>query len=394
MHVETCVIGAGVIGLATARALAFSGREVLILERGCRIGEGTSSRNSEVVHAGIYYPPNSNKARLSVRGRSLLYNYAHDRNIPYDKKGKFIVATNETQMKVDIPQLIQNANRNGVDDLVLLSGEDIQTLEPQVSCIGGLYSPSTGIIDSHGLMMSLLADAEDSGAVLALNSNVTNIVLPSHMSTSGNLIIETDGVQLQCSTVINCAGLYSDKINIQQNSSTTAGSEKQRIISQSRQFYAKGNYYRLEGVKSPFKHLIYPVPEKGGLGIHASIDLAGMTRFGPDVEWQNVNITPDDIDLSVDTKRVELFYSQIEKYWPSIRDTQNCLSPDYSGVRPKLFHPQLKRACQPMDTDFKILGYNDHGIKGFVTLLGIESPGLTSSMAIAETVKSILDDSE
>lgn len=389
--VETCVIGAGVIGLAAARALAISGREVVILEKEACIGMGTSSRNSEVIHSGIYYNRGSHKARLCLEGRSLLYRYCMDRDIPHKAIGKLIVATTKSQMNKDVPQLFQRAHANGVDDVTLLSGYDIQFMEPEVTCIGGLLSPSTGIIDSHSLMVSMLADAEDYGATLALNSPVRKISTQkdSSLSSSGgdDIIVDTDGLQLRCRTLVNCAGLQSDKIQKQLHQQSHVAPWVER----SRQFYAKGNYFRLEGVKSPFQRLIYPVPEEGGLGVHATIDLGGMTRFGPDVEWLDADISPDDIDLNVDQTRAKIFYAQIEKYWPGIRDKPHCLSPDYSGVRPKLYHPRFQCDNHSRNTDFQIQDYRHHGVKGFVNLSGIESPGLTSSMAIANTVKDIMN---
>lgn len=367
----------------------------------------TSSRNSEVIHAGIYYPPSSLKSKLCVHGKELLYNFCNSRDIPHDRKGKLIVATNKSQFQFDLPKILDNAIRNGVDDVRLISDYDVKHhFESQVVCHGALFSPSTGVVDSHSLMVSLLADAENHGATLALNSKVDNISL----TVDGKLGIEAEGMELVCESVVNCAGLKASDIaqmvfqsaqctdlstnrkrnrNRNRNGNGNGnGNEMNRQLLDHRQYFAKGNYYRLQGQRTPFQHLVYPVPEKGGLGVHATIDLAGNTRFGPDVEWisQDV-IDADEIDLSVDPNRSKCFYGEVRKYWPGLED--GSLVPDYCGIRPKLGHP-MEMDGPSIKADFKIEGEKDHGIKGFVNLQGIESPGLTSSLAIAERVKHML----
>ena len=375
----------------------------------------TSSRNSEVIHAGIYYPPSSLKAKLCIRGKQLLYDYCKSRDIPHETIGKLIVATDPEQVVAQqgsLPNLYQNAIRSGVEDLQFISDPHVVTeyLEPEVICHGALFSPKTGIVDSHSLMLSLLADAEDcanengTGVTLALNSDVKNVSVVGHSNGSTrneNLKVDVEGMELHCQSVVNCAGLKAGDIAQMVKLSTTAtaasstgSKEKNRKEwNVNRQYFAKGNYYRLQGgkVKRPFQHLVYPIPEKGGLGVHATIDLAGNTRFGPDVEWIEPNIiqNADDIDLSVDPNRSRCFYDEVRKYWPGLED--DTLVPDYCGVRPKLGHPDVNDGL--LYADFKIESKADHGITGFVNLQGIESPGLTSSLAIAQVVKQILVDS-
>jgi L-2-hydroxyglutarate oxidase LhgO len=401
-HVQTLVIGAGVVGLAVARRFALGGYEVLLVDKESVVGTGSffgyihnttvwnsytktihlysvnvgiSSRSSEVIHAGIYYPPNSRKARLCVQGRNQLYEYCSNRNIPYKKVGKLIVATNEQQLHVDLPHLWHRAKANHVHDLKLLSASEVvQEYEPEITCHGALFSPSTGIVDSHALIMSILTEAQDLGVTLALKSHVKHI----QRCTPQGFQVLVDDTRIHCDILCNCTGLYSDLVSSLLFSTP---------FSNRRQYFAKGNYYRLQQpgytTSSPFHHLIYPIPEKFGLGTHATIDLMGTsTRFGPDVEWISPFIVhPEDIDYSVDAHRAELFYAEIRKYWPHLQD--NCLVPDYSGVRPKLVHDQQ------LDTSFQDFGIEcsrDHGIPGFINMRGIESPGLTSCMAIADEV--------
>lgn len=388
-HVEACVIGAGVIGLATARALAMMGRkkEVLILEREKAFGLGTSSRNSEVIHAGLYYPSGSLKARLCVKGKHMLYDYCQERHIDHDRIGKLIVATNEKQWKDDIPMIRKHALANGVDDLQILSSEDVtRSFEPEITCVGALFSPSTGIVDSHALMLSLLADAEEHGATMVVDSPVDKVIA-SNSSGNNGIIIQAQNTQITCDLLVNCAGLHADKIarmiqtDHQQHPSNSSASPTPR------QYYAKGNYYRLEGQPSPFQHLIYPVPSSGGLGVHATMDLGGNTRFGPDVEWispQDLSCDePDDIDLTVNSKRSESFYNEVRKYWPGLKD--GALQPDYAGIRPKLNHPDVVGSSLTSSSfhDFYIEKLPNANV---VNLLGMESPGLTASMAIADYI--------
>ena len=387
-HVNTVVVGAGAVGLAAARAIAATGRETIILEREKAIGQGTSSRNSEVIHAGIYYPPQLQplKARLCVRGKELLYSYCSDHNIPHQRIGKLIVATNESQLKTNLPAIMERANASGVTDLHLLSKDEVKDMEAEVVCHGAIFSPSTGICDSHTLMLELLGDAETRGASLALNSVVQNVAVVNFGRSRGNLLVKTEEMTLSCDHLVNCAGLYADKISSMVYRSLTSDILVDNKITDAppRQYFAKGNYYKLEGQKGPFSHLIYPVPEPGGLGVHATIDLGGSTRFGPDVEWLE-GIEPDDIDLSVDPKRADSFYDAIRKYWPGLQD--NGLVPDYAGIRPK----SAPKGSSQASGDFVISGPKAHQIEGFIDLIGIESPGLTSSMAIAEEIVQIIE---
>jgi len=373
-HVEIAVVGAGVIGLAVARALAQTGKEVLLLDRASMIGSETSARNSEVIHAGLYYPPSSFKGTFCVRGKHLLYEYCESRHVSHNRCGKLVVATNETQWKQDLPRIKEQAVKNGVLDVELYSRTQVQDLEPQVDCSGALWSPSTGVLDSHSFMVSLLADAEQHGATLALNSEVNNASI-----SSDGITLEVDGTIMSCDAVVNSAGLWADKVARMMHRDT--------VWQPPRQFFAKGNYFKLEGVKTPFQHLVYPMPEAaGGLGVHATIDWSGQSvKFGPDVEWLDSDVTPDSINLTPEATRGDSFYDAVRKYWPDLPD--GALVPDYAGVRPKLSHP---KAPTDVPADFYIAGSEEHGVSGLVHLLGMESPGLTSSIAIAEYVKDLL----
>lgn len=383
-HVQTCVLGGGVIGLAIARALSIAGHEVLILEKEDRCGMGTSSRNSEVIHAGVYYPANSLKAKLCVKGKNMMYNYCRERHIEHSQIGKLIVATNENQMTKEIPQLFKHATENNVRDLIMLSGEEVKNnFEPEVTCVGAIYSPSTGILDSHSFMVSLLTDAEQNGAIFVANTKVDDITI-NKSESKGNILVHTEEMSLLCDHVVNATGLNASDIANKIYKSANA-----RMTPYSRQYFAKGNYYRLEG-KSPFSHLIYPVPSNGGLGVHATLDMNKSVRFGPDVEWIDVNIGVEDINYSVDKQRADSFYDEVRKYWPGLED--DSLQPDYAGIRPKLGHPLIPNSS--VSVDFFIQGENEHRIPGFINLMGIESPGLTSSMAIADEVVHILNSNQ
>ena len=360
--VETVVIGAGVVGLAVARRLAESGCEVIVLEAEDAIGTHTSSRNSEVIHAGIYYPQGSLKARACVAGKALLYRYCAARGVPHERCGKLIVATDHAQVG-ELEAIQKKAHGNGVTDVVWMTREQALALEPALHCVAALYSPSTGVIDSHALMLAYLGDAERAGAMLALKSRLERG------------IVRADGIELHVSgadpilarTVVNSAGL-------------TAPSMARRIEGYPRdkapgEFYAKGNYYSLAG-RAPFSRLVYPVPEPGGLGVHVTIDMGGQARFGPDVEWI------ERIEYSVDPRRAERFYAAIRRYWPALPD--GALSPGYAGIRAKT---APKDAPAP---DFAIQGPREHGVAGLVNLFGIESPGLTASLALADDVATAL----
>lgn len=364
--VDSIVIGAGAVGLAIARELALGGREVIIVERETLIGSITSARNSEVIHAGIYYPAGSAKARLCVAGRKLLYKYCESRNIPFDRCGKLIVATSPEQV-AKLEDIRRSAAANGADDLVVLSRDEVLRMEPALHCLAALYSPSTGIIDSHSYMQALLGDATTHGANLALQSKVVS----GNVAPGGiRLLVESPGndpMELLAEVVINAAGLDAPAV-----AASIDGLGPQHIP---RAWFAKGNYYSLSG-RAPFSRLVYPVPEPGGLGVHLTIDLGGQAKFGPDVQWLDIAISAD-IDYRVDPARAERFYGEIRKYWPALPD--QALTPAYSGVRPKISAPGS-------DADFVIQGPATHGIPGLVNLFGIESPGLTSSLALAAEV--------
>jgi L-2-hydroxyglutarate oxidase LhgO len=362
--VECIVVGAGVVGLAVARALAGAGMETLVLERHGSIGTETSSRNSEVIHAGLHYPAGSLKARTCILGRELLYSYCESRGLPHKRCGKLIVAANDRQL-ADLARIEQVGRRNGVTDLRALDRRGAQALEPALECVGALLSPSTGILDSHSYMLSLQGDAERDGAVFALNTLVTALrCLP-------------DGVEIQCGDAtetrirarwaINAAGLGAIEL-----AARTKGYPQDLLPTA---YLAKGSYFALGG-SAPFSRLVYPVPEPGGLGVHLTLDMAGRARFGPDVEWV------DKIDYSVDPRRSERFYAAIRTYWPGLRD--NTLLPAYSGIRPKISGPGESAP------DFRIDGPAEHGVPGLIHLLGIESPGLTASLAIARHVLALV----
>ncbi len=365
-RVGCVVIGAGVVGLAAARALAIAGHEVIVLERADMIGTETSSRNSEVIHAGIYYSKDSVKARLCVKGRDMMYAYCQSHGITHKRCGKLIVATDEGQLKL-LDNIRGKAAQNQVNDLTFVDAAQVRAMEPNVTCHGALLSPSTGLVDSHGLMLSYQGEAEDHGAMFAFNSPVIGGEV-----TPDGILLRVGGEQpmdLLCDHVVNAAGLYAQPI-----ARSIAGIPVETIPGQ---YFARGVYFTLGGGKPPFTHLIYPVPDPlGGLGVHVTIDLGGQVKFGPDVEWI------DSIDYTVDPARGEKFYDSIRKYWPALPD--GALQPGYAGVRPKI-HPKGSH-----ETDFVIQGEDVHGVKGLVNLYGIESPGLTSSLAIAEDVRNLL----
>ena len=362
-HVDCVVVGAGVVGLAVARALAHSGREVLLLEAESAIGTQTSARSSEVIHAGLYYAPGSRKAQLCVRGKTLLYAYCSERGVAHQACGKLIVATDAAQASA-LHAIDVRAKANGVHDLVWLDRAQAQALEPALECVAALHSPSTGIVDSHALMLSLLADIEMAGGVLALNSPLAQ----SEYAQGAIDLIALDGTRLRAHSVVNAAGLRAPAL-----AAHFVGLPRQYVPTP---YYAKGNYFSLAG-RSPFSHLIYPVPEAAGLGVHLTLDLGGQARFGPDVQWV---ASPD--DLQVDPQRGEAFYAEIRRYWPALAD--GALLPAYAGIRPKIFGPSQPAA------DFCIQGPQDHGVPGLVNLFGIESPGLTSCLAIGEQVADLL----
>ena len=363
--VDCVVIGAGVVGLAVARALALAGHEVLVLEKERWIGSETSSRNSEVIHAGIYYPKGSLKAQLCLAGKHKLYAYCAERGIAHRRLGKLIVACSEAEIAI-LDGVRQRAAANGVGDLRWLGSNELRTLEPELAAIGAYVSPSTGIIDSHGLMLAYEADLEAAGGMVVLRAPV----LSGHVEARG-FTLEIGGAEpmrLACRLLINSAGIRAPSL-----ARRIAGIPAASIP---RDYFCRGVYFTLAG-RSPFRHLIYPVPEAAGLGVHLTLDLAGQARFGPDVEWI------DGIDYTVDPRRGERFYAAIRTYWPALRD--GALQPGYAGIRPKISGPKEPAA------DFLLQGPAEHGIAGLVNLYGIESPGLTASLAIAERVLSLLD---
>ena len=363
-QIDCAVIGAGVVGLAVARALALAGREVIVLEAEDAIGTHTSSRNSEVIHAGIYYPENSLKARFCVEGKKLLYDYCRERDVPHEQIGKIIVAADETELDA-VGGYIDKARANGVNDLRWLSGDELSEMEPAVRCVGGVLSPSTGIIDSHAYMLSLQGDAENAGAIIVFKSGVQ-----SGQATNNGIMIEVGGAEpmsIVCKTVINCAGLRAPEV-----ANKIDGIPDKSIPAA---YFAKAHYYTLAG-KSPFNHLIYPVAHTAFLGVHVTLDLGRQVRFGPDIDWV------DGIDYVFDQSREPLFYEAIRRYWPDLPDGK--LQPGYTGIRPKISGPKEAAA------DFRISGPADHGVHGLVNLYGIESPGLTSSLAIADYVRDLL----
>lgn len=367
--VDCIVIGAGVIGLAAARALAQAGREVLVLEAHPAIGMETSSRNSEVIHAGLYYPAGSLKARLCVAGRDALYAYCEQRGIAHRRCGKLIVATSETQ-QARLAAILAQAQANGCAEVLALSAAQAREMEPELACASALHSPMTGIIDSHAYMLSLQGDAEQAGALFAFNSRVLGgtargdaIVLQVQSGPDA-----ADRMEIEAGMVVNCGGLWAPQL-----AASIAGLERASIPAA---YFAKGNYYSLSG-KAPFSRLIYPVPEDGGLGVHLTLDLGGQARFGPDVEW--LELRDGQIDYTVDPRRAEKFHRAIRAYWPRLPDA--ALQPAYSGVRPKLGGPGAAAA------DFLFAA---HGNPRYLGLYGIESPGLTASLAIADHVTEIV----
>jgi L-2-hydroxyglutarate oxidase LhgO len=358
--VEAVVIGAGAVGLAIARALARAGLETLILEAGPGIGAESSSRNSEVIHAGIYYPTGSLKARLCVAGRQQLYAYCAVHGVEHKRIGKLIVAADDSQIPA-LKSLQAKATENGVMDLAWIDRRSLQTLEPSVSGVAALHSPSTGIIDSHGLMLSYLGEAESAGAALALRSPVEG----GRVTENGFTLKIASGqaLSLDCRYLVNAAGLGAPAV-----ARGLRGFDPALVGAL---HLAKGNYFVLAR-PSPFTRLIYPMPEPGGLGVHLTLDLAGRARFGPDVEWV------ESIDYRVDPSRAGAFYRAIRRYWPALPD--DALEPGYCGIRPKLSGPGA-----PAD-DFMVQGPGVHGIPGLINLFGIESPGLTASLALADLV--------
>ncbi|HVZ06917.1 NAD(P)/FAD-dependent oxidoreductase [Rhodopila sp.] len=359
-EVDCVVVGAGVVGLAVARALALAGREVIVLEAAEGIGTETSSRNSEVIHAGIYYPANSLMARFCVAGRRALYAYCAEKGVPHRNCGKLIVATS-AQEDAMLAGIKARAEANGVEGMRVLTADEAVAMEPNLRCTSALLSPTTGIIDSHGYMVALQGDAENAGTVLVFLSPVLRGRVADRrieIDVGGD-----DPMTLRTRLLVNAAGLHAPAL-----ASRITGMPKDRVPGT---YYAKGNYFTLSG-RSPFSRLIYPVPVPGGLGVHLTIDLGGQARFGPDVEWV------DSIDYAVDPHRSDSFYDAVRKYWPGLKD--GALQPGYAGIRPKIVPKGAP------GQDFVVQGPQTHGVAGLINLFGIESPGLTASLAIADHV--------
>ena len=361
--IETVVIGAGVVGLAVARALSFRGREVLLLERESGIGEDTSSRNSEVIHAGLYYPPGSLKARLCVEGRRALYQYCNERGVPHRRCGKLVVATSEDE-RAALERLFERASANGVEDIALIGAAQLKEMEPALHATDALLSGTTGIVDSHALMLSLQGDAENAGATIQCRAPVVSGALGQssiRLRTGGD-----EPAEIETDLLVNAGGLGAWDLSLALEGLTPATIPPRHL--------AKGSYFALSG-RAPFSRLIYPVPIQGGLGIHLTFDLGGQARFGPDVEWV------EEIDYQVEPARGDAFYEAIRRYWPGLPD--GGLAPAYSGIRPRVAGPGEAPA------DFVIQGPKETGHPGYVALYGIDSPGLTASLAIGEYVANL-----
>lgn len=358
---DAVVIGAGVIGLAIARAFCLKGQSVLVLEKNGAFGEETSSRNSEVIHAGIYYKKSSLKAKLCVEGKALLYDYCEANHIPHKRIEKLIVATNEEEL-VTLDTISQAAAANGVTDLRRLTKAEALSQEPHLFCTGALLSPSTGIIDTHQYMLSLVGDIESQGGQIAFNSPFDKAE-----TIAGGFRISSGETELTARNIVNAAGLGAQK---------AAEKIKPAVpFDIPARYLAKGTYFTAH-IKSPFSKLIYPVPNTASLGIHVTLDMAGQIRFGPDQEWV------EDINYDLDPARADAFYDAIRRYYPDLEE--NSLVPAYTGIRPKLQHPGGSVR------DFQISGPKDHGNEGLVLLFGMESPGLTSSLAIGSYVEQLL----
>jgi L-2-hydroxyglutarate oxidase LhgO len=346
-----------VVGLAVARRLALDGRDVVVLEAAEGIGTETSSRNSEVIHAGIYYAKDSLKAKLCVAGKWRLYDYCKSHGVPFRNCGKLIVATTEAEAAL-LEGICRRGLANGVDDLVMIGGNQARAMEPAVKCVAAIHSPSTGIVDSHSLMLSYQGEAEGAGAMLAFHTAVTGGAIED-----AGIRVETADYTLRARTVVNCAGLHAQRVAALFDGFPAACVPPT--------YYCKGSYFSLTG-KQPFTRLIYPVPASASLGVHVTLDMGGQCKFGPDQEWV------DEIRYDVEPDRADVFYDAVRRYWPDLPD--GALVPGYAGIRPKIQAPD-----EPMH-DFLVQGPADHGIAGMVNLFGIESPGLTSSLAIADLV--------
>lgn len=362
---QVLVIGAGVVGLAAARAAALKGHEVIVAEAENAIGTGVSSRNSEVIHAGMYYPTGSLRAKHCVAGRRMLYDLCASHGVAHKKCGKLIVATSDDETK-KVEQIAAQGKINDVEGLTMLTAAEAKALEPALVCTAALLSPETGIVSAHDYMLALRGDLEDAGGVIAFNTPVTGAA-----RKDGQWLVSFGGseaAEMAFDAVINCGGLSAQKIAHAMPDYPAARVPK-RVL-------AKGNYFTYAG-KPAFTRLIYPTPVTGGLGVHVTLDLAGRMRFGPDVEWIEEEFYP------VDPTRADAFYERIRTYWPALKD--GALAPDYSGIRPKLTGPGEPAA------DFLIDTPAEHGLPGLVQMFGIESPGLTSSLSLAAFVAGAIE---
>lgn len=361
---QVLVIGAGVVGLAVARAVARRGHDVVVAEAENAIGTGVSARNSEVIHGGMYYPTGSLRSRHCVNGRRLLYDFCASHGVPHRKCGKLIVATDAAEL-TKIESIAAQGKINDVEGLAPITAAAARALEPNLACVGALHSPETGIIDAHAYMLALRGDLEDAGGAIAFNTPVLAAV-----RKDGQWLVSFGGDEagdMAFDAIVNCAGLGAQKV-----ARAMVDYPAERVP---KQVLAKGNYFTFTG-KPAFTRLIYPVPSPGGLGVHVTLDLAGRMRFGPDVEWIEREYYP------VDPKRAEIFYDRIRTYWPAM--PEGALAPDYAGIRPKLTGPGEPAA------DFMIDAPTQHGLPGLVQLFGIESPGLTSSLSLGDEVASCL----
>ena len=375
-QVDCVVVGAGVVGLAVACEMALQGRETILLEREDSFGTISSARNSEVIHAGIYYPKDSLKAKLCVEGNRLLYEYCRSHQVGTQAYGKLIVAADANQLD-DLQAILYKAQNNQVPDIKMISGVQAKALEPQLQCEAAVLSSSTGVVDSHGLMLSLLGGFEDAGGMIAYQSPLLG-AKPIGNNAEGGFELTiggTDGMQIQTKLLINCAGLSAPAL-----AQKIEGLSKDQIP---KAYFAKGNYFSLSG-KSPFSHLIYPIPEPGGLGVHLTLDMGGQAKFGPDVEWLEIE-EEGQINYTVDAKRGEGFYAAVRQYWPGLKD--GSLQPDYSGVRAKTV------PSNALAGDFYFDGPQQHQLHGLFNLYGFESPGLTSCLAIAQHLEGLVKES-
>ena len=372
-QVDCVVIGAGVVGLAVAREMALQGRETILLERESAFGTISSARNSEVIHAGIYYPKDSLKAKLCVEGNRMLYEYCRTHHVATQPYGKLIVASDDSQLD-DLQAILYKAQQNQVPEIKMITGDQAKAMEPELNCAAAVLSASTGIVDSHGFMLSLLGGFEDAGGMIAYQSPLIN-AKPIGENAKYGFELEiggADGMKIKTKLLINCAGMSAPAI-----AKKIEGLKEDQIP---KAYFAKGNYFSLSG-KSPFKHLIYPIPEPGGLGVHLTLDMGGQAKFGPDVEWLEID-EESQIDYTVNPKRGEGFYEAVRRYWPGLKD--NALQPDYSGVRAKIVPPNSPAG------DFCFNTPKDHGLEGLFNLYGFESPGLTSSLAIAKHLEGLI----